>query len=65
MSCHVYKRHFAARLLQFVDSVFSVESIVYSLYAVSNHSGSLYSGHYTAYARNPDSHQWHLFNDRT
>ncbi|XP_023328077.1 ubiquitin carboxyl-terminal hydrolase 2 isoform X2 [Eurytemora carolleeae] len=35
----------------------------YSCYAVSNHSGTLYSGHYTAYARNPKTSQWHYFND--
>jgi len=35
----------------------------YSCYAVSNHSGTLYSGHYTAYAKNPRTCEWHYFND--
>jgi len=35
----------------------------YSCYAVSNHSGTLYSGHYTAYAKNPKTCEWHYFND--
>ncbi|CAH1796752.1 unnamed protein product [Owenia fusiformis] len=36
---------------------------IYNLYGVSNHSGSTYSGHYTAYAKHPYNHQWQLFND--
>ncbi|XP_048588927.1 ubiquitin carboxyl-terminal hydrolase 2 isoform X2 [Nematostella vectensis] len=39
------------------------QSAVYSLYAVSNHSGSTYGGHYTAYCKHPQSRQWHCFND--
>lgn len=38
-------------------------SAVYSLYAVSNHSGGTYGGHYTAYCKHPVSNQWHCFND--
>ena len=38
-------------------------SAVYSLYAVSNHSGSTYGGHYTAYCKHPVSNDWHCFND--
>ncbi|XP_078378951.1 ubiquitin carboxyl-terminal hydrolase 2-like isoform X2 [Oculina patagonica] len=38
-------------------------SALYSLYAVSNHSGSTYGGHYTAYCKHPISNQWHCFND--
>lgn len=38
-------------------------SVVYSLYAVSNHSGSTYGGHYMAYCKHPISRQWHCFND--
>jgi len=38
-------------------------SAVYSLYAVSNHSGSTYGGHYTAHCKHPFSNQWHCFND--
>ncbi|KAM9318391.1 ubiquitin carboxyl-terminal hydrolase 2a isoform 2-T2 [Pholidichthys leucotaenia] len=36
---------------------------VYSLYAVSNHSGTTMGGHYTAYCRNPSSGEWYTFND--
>jgi ubiquitin carboxyl-terminal hydrolase 2/21 len=36
---------------------------LFNCYAVSNHSGTLYSGHYTANARNPYTGQWHHFND--
>ncbi|CAI7757931.1 unnamed protein product [Closterium sp. NIES-53] len=36
---------------------------VYDLYAVTNHMGSLSSGHYTAHCRNPADGQWYLFND--
>lgn len=35
----------------------------YSLYAISNHSGTTYSGHYTAYCRHPYSKSWHEYND--
>lgn len=35
----------------------------YNLYAVSNHSGTTYSGHYTAYCRHPYNQQWHEYND--
>lgn len=36
---------------------------VYHLYAVSNHSGSTHSGHYTAYCKHPYSSQWNYYND--
>uniref|UniRef100_A0A6M2DM14 Ubiquitin carboxyl-terminal hydrolase n=1 Tax=Xenopsylla cheopis TaxID=163159 RepID=A0A6M2DM14_XENCH len=36
---------------------------VYDLYAVSNHSGTTYSGHYTAYCKHPYTHEWHEYND--
>lgn len=29
------------------------KKIIYDLYAVSNHFGSLHGGHYTAFAKNP------------
>lgn len=35
----------------------------YNLYAVSNHSGTPYSGHYTAYCRHPHSGKWHYYSD--
>ncbi|GFS20656.1 ubiquitin carboxyl-terminal hydrolase 2-like [Elysia marginata] len=37
--------------------------VLYDLYAVSNHSGSTSSGHYTAYCKNPYSSDWSFFND--
>jgi len=36
---------------------------IYDLYAVSNHSGSLHGGHYTAYAHNPYEGKWYNFDD--
>mmetsp|Transcript_18398 Transcript_18398/g.33091 ORF Transcript_18398/g.33091 Transcript_18398/m.33091 type:complete len:952 (-) Transcript_18398:22-2877(-) len=36
---------------------------VYDLFAVSNHSGGIGGGHYTAYCKNPESNCWHYFND--
>lgn len=36
---------------------------VYNLYGVSNHSGTVYSGHYTAYVKHPYSGEWHHFSD--
>lgn len=35
----------------------------YNLYAISNHSGTTYSGHYTAYCRHPFTKTWHEYND--
>ncbi|XP_060532996.1 ubiquitin carboxyl-terminal hydrolase 2-like isoform X2 [Cylas formicarius] len=35
----------------------------YTLYAVSNHSGTSCSGHYTAYCRHPYDQRWHEYND--
>lgn len=35
----------------------------YQLYGVINHSGSAYSGHYTASCRHPFSANWHEYND--
>ena len=34
-------------------------SVVYDLYAVSNHFGNLKNGHYTANAQNPVTKAWH------
>eukprot|EP00095_Tigriopus_kingsejongensis_P003504 maker-scaffold373_size192110-snap-gene-0.35 protein:Tk03504 transcript:maker-scaffold373_size192110-snap-gene-0.35-mRNA-1 annotation:"ubiquitin carboxyl-terminal hydrolase 17-like isoform x2" len=37
----------------------------FDLYGVSNHSGTLHGGHYTAYCRHPyKKEKWHLYNDR-
>lgn len=35
----------------------------YTLYAISNHSGTTYSGHYTAYCKHPYTGAWHEYND--
>ncbi|XP_067941410.1 ubiquitin carboxyl-terminal hydrolase 2-like [Watersipora subatra] len=43
-----------------VDSTRSVE---YNLYGISNHVGSVYSGHYTAYCKHPHRSRWYSFND--
>lgn len=39
------------------------EKPMYDLYAVSNHVGSLGSGHYTAYGKNRFDDNWYEFND--
>ena len=36
---------------------------VYDLIAVANHYGGLGGGHYTAYGKNREDHQWHYFDD--
>jgi len=38
-------------------------SALYDLFAVSDHSGSLSGGHYTAICRNPIDNKWYDFND--
>jgi len=38
-------------------------SLLYDLYAVSNHYGSLAFGHYTAYCKNALTGLWYDFND--
>ena len=45
------------------DDVAGCTTAVFDLFAVSNHSGSMVSGHYTAYSRHPYSAKWHCFND--
>lgn len=39
------------------------EGMVYDLFAVSEHSGGLGGGHYTAIAYNSETKQWYDFND--
>ncbi|KAL4464783.1 hypothetical protein ABPG74_011344 [Tetrahymena malaccensis] len=39
------------------------EPLLYDLFAVSNHYGSMSGGHYTAYAKNPIYNKWFDFND--
>lgn len=47
----------------YASSTSKSQPSVYNLYAVSNHSGTIYSGHYTAYCKNPFTNDWHDFND--
>ncbi|CAF0895836.1 unnamed protein product [Adineta steineri] len=35
----------------------------YNLIGISNHSGSVYSGHYIAQCKHPFTNEWHEFND--
>ena len=35
----------------------------YSMYGVTNHSGTLTSGHYTALCKHPHTTEWHEYND--
>ncbi|XP_051162590.1 ubiquitin carboxyl-terminal hydrolase 2-like isoform X3 [Leptopilina boulardi] len=39
------------------------QGCTYNLYGVANHSGTTYSGHYTAYCKHPFSGEWHEYND--
>lgn len=39
------------------------QDYVYDLIAVANHYGGLGGGHYTAYGKNRETHQWHYFDD--
>ena len=51
-----------------------INPVLYDCYAISNHSGTLHGGHYTAYCRHPfrggtedeaaTEEAWHLYNDR-
>lgn len=36
---------------------------IYNLYAVCNHIGSTYSGHYTAYCKHPFTGEWNKYDD--
>ena len=50
------------------------DTVLYDCYAISNHSGTMHGGHYTAYCRHPAFREeqdegecpeaWHLYNDR-
>ena len=39
--------------------------ILYDLFAVSNHYGSMSGGHYTAYGLNSKNQSWYEFDDRS
>ncbi|CAH8294915.1 unnamed protein product, partial [Schistosoma turkestanicum] len=47
----------------FVCNLGTEKSAKYKLYAVSNHSGSVYAGHYTASCLHPYTGNWYSFND--
>ena len=40
-----------------------VQGCTYNLYGVANHSGTMHSGHYTAYCKHPYTGEWHEYND--
>ena len=50
---------------QYVESTYlkEIHDLTYDLYAVSNHSGSLNFGHYTAMCKNEISGKWYEYND--
>lgn len=37
---------------------------MFSLYAVSNHYGTMHGGHYTAFCRNVYNRRWYKFDDQ-
>ena len=39
------------------------QNLIYDLFAVTNHFGSLNCGHYTAYAKNHINEKWIEYND--
>ncbi|MCO5585236.1 hypothetical protein L7F22_039169 [Adiantum nelumboides] len=45
------------------DDAVESDAPLYDLYAVDNHFGGLGGGHYTAYAKHPETEQWHYFDD--
>eukprot|EP00941_MAST-03F_sp_MAST-3F-sp1_P002743 g2743.t1 len=57
--------HFPVEGLDVSDYVISGsgDDYIYDLFAVSNHSGGLGGGHYTAYAKNFRNGKWYDFND--
>ena len=50
-------------LSQFILNPAEISKAKYDLIAISNHSGYLGGGHYTAYAKNSIDKKWHSFND--
>lgn len=39
------------------------QNLIYDCYAVSNHFGNMGFGHYTAYAKNPQTNEWYEYDD--
>jgi ubiquitin C-terminal hydrolase len=50
-------------LSQYILNQDQAKPIIYDLYGVSNHYGSLNGGHYTAFAMNPINKKWYEFDD--
>ncbi|KAG8090764.1 hypothetical protein GUJ93_ZPchr0011g27883 [Zizania palustris] len=50
-------------LTNYIANKKSSERQIYELYAVSNHYGSMASGHYTAYIKLLDENRWYNFDD--
>lgn len=51
-------------LNKYVSDQDRYENIRYELIAVSNHYGSLLSGHYTTYGKNTQNDQWYCYDDK-
>ncbi|CAF1085313.1 unnamed protein product [Adineta ricciae] len=51
------------RLNEFISESAEGPPPIYNLFGISNHSGSLYTGHYVAECKHPFTHEWHEFND--
>ncbi|XP_024871530.1 ubiquitin carboxyl-terminal hydrolase 8-like [Temnothorax curvispinosus] len=43
----------------------NIRNYNYSLYAISNHYGMDYGGHYTAFCKNPAQNTWYEYDDET
>jgi len=50
-------------MAQFVINHSDIEGTKYQLYAISNHTGGLGSGHYTCCAKNIEDGKWYTYND--
>lgn len=48
---------------KFVIGAGTENELVYDLFAVSNHYGSMSGGHYTAFGKNPLLQKWFEFDD--
>lgn len=49
--------------LDTVSSEYYKNKSTYDLYAIIQHSGSLYGGHYIAYTKNKINNEWYLYDD--
>ncbi|XP_078040551.1 ubiquitin carboxyl-terminal hydrolase 8 [Augochlora pura] len=46
-------------------TISNIRSYNYSLYAMSNHYGTMEGGHYTAYCKNAAQNKWYKYDDQT